>query len=121
MRLDADTAAALDTPVEGPAFELERVTLDPEAAEPDFADFGAISIAIGQTENKFGIWQGKIDRYLKLNKRLENDRSKILNFQKKRKELDSTKKNFQGEQSIAELVRVCKLYKKVKKIYELVY
>ena len=49
LRLDADTAAALDTPVEGPAFELERVTLDPEAAEPDFADFGAISNAIDQT------------------------------------------------------------------------
>jgi hypothetical protein len=42
----------LDTPVEEPAFELERVTLDPEAAEPDFADFGAISIASGQTEKR---------------------------------------------------------------------
>ena len=39
----------MDTPAEVPAFELERVTLDPEASETGFADFGAISIAIGQT------------------------------------------------------------------------
>ena len=67
LRLDADTAAALDTPVEGPAFELERVAFEPEAAEPDFADFGAISIAIGQTETNSESGKEKIGRYLKTN------------------------------------------------------